>query len=333
MSLSELEEENKFKKHLGEYWASKGISQIKIPQIGGQELNLFKLYRTVCRKGGGQTVSHNKLWKEIVDEFGLPSTCTSASFTLKNHYQKYLLGYEQRFFFGKDDSADLPELVAGRQRKPILKGESYPMMGAMGNRFQLRSDGDILHSSLSNELKKYYEKNDQNQPVSYIKRTKLYPVMPEVKHLIMALQSNLKEEAIYALNTLLLFSVNTEAPFLFSQYPFVIEAIHTYFATNYPPKDLFALEALRTLTNALRNLLMNHRNLQAVLESDLLELLIRVFEEHLDKEMTRNIIDIFSSLTRVGLDFNELFAVIEQYLERETYEDIETGIDLLRSLI
>jgi hypothetical protein len=28
-----------------------------------------------------------------VDEFGLPSTCTSASFTLKNHYQKYLLGY------------------------------------------------------------------------------------------------------------------------------------------------------------------------------------------------------------------------------------------------
>jgi hypothetical protein len=78
---------------------------------------------------------------------------------------------------------------------------------------------------------------------------------------------------------------------------------------------------------------MNNRNLQAVLESDLLELLIRVFEEHLDKEMTRNIIDIFSSLTRVGLDFNELFAVIEQYLERETYEDIETGIDLLRSLI
>lgn len=51
------------------------------------------MYKSVCKKGGGQAVSNNKMWKEIVDEFGLPSTCTSASFTLKNHYQKYLLGY------------------------------------------------------------------------------------------------------------------------------------------------------------------------------------------------------------------------------------------------
>lgn len=101
--------------------------------------------------------------------------------------------------------------------------------------------------------------------------------MPEVKHLIMALQSNLREETIYAINTLLLFSVNTEAPFLFSQYPFVIEAIHSYFSKNYPPQDLFSLECLRTLTLALRNLLMNHKNLHAVLDSDLMELLFRVF--------------------------------------------------------
>jgi hypothetical protein len=95
----------------------------------------------VCKKGGGQSVSHNKLWKEIVDEFGLPSTCTSASFTLKNHYQKYLLGYEQRFFFGKDDSADLPELVAGRQRKPIIKGECYSSLSGLQPRFGQRMEG------------------------------------------------------------------------------------------------------------------------------------------------------------------------------------------------
>jgi hypothetical protein len=40
-----------------------------------------------------------------------------------------LLGYEQRFFFGKDDNADLPELVAGRQRKPMKDGETM-MMGS-----------------------------------------------------------------------------------------------------------------------------------------------------------------------------------------------------------
>ena len=43
--------------------------------------------------------------------------------------------------------------------------------------------------------------------------------------------------------------------------------------------------------------------------------------------------DIFSSLTRVGLDCEQLFNVIEQFLERQTYEDIETGIDLLRALV
>ena len=93
----------RFRQMLREFWQSKGITQMKIPQIGGQELDLLKLYKSVCRRGGGQAVSNHKLWKEIVDEFGLPSSCTSASFTLKNHYQRYLLAYEQKFYFGKDD--------------------------------------------------------------------------------------------------------------------------------------------------------------------------------------------------------------------------------------
>jgi hypothetical protein len=101
-----------------------------------------------------------------------------------------LLGYEQRFFFGKDDSADLPELVAGRQRKS-MKNEGYSQMN-ISNRFSIRSDGEMFHSSLSSELKKFYEKADTNQSINYIKRTKIYPVMAEVKHLIMAFQSNIK---------------------------------------------------------------------------------------------------------------------------------------------
>ena len=125
-----------------------------------------------------------------------------------------------------------------------------------------------MHSSLSAELKKYYDKVDPNSPIYYLKRTKLYPVMPEIKHMIMGFQSNLKEEIIFSINTLLLFSVNTEAPFLFNQYPFVLESIQSYLSKNYPPKDLFTLECLRNLTSAIRNLLMNHKNTQAILESD-----------------------------------------------------------------
>lgn len=111
------DDENRFRQVLREFWGTKGINQMKIPQIGGQQLDLLKLYKSVCQRGGGQAVSNKKLWKEIVDEFGLPSSCTSASYTLKNHYQKYLLAYQQKYFFGKDDDAELPELVAGRLRK------------------------------------------------------------------------------------------------------------------------------------------------------------------------------------------------------------------------
>jgi hypothetical protein len=138
-------------------------------------------------------------------------------------------------------------------------------MGGFNSRFGQRVEGEPMHSSLSAELRKYYEKADNNSHIAYMKRTKLYPVMAEVKHLIMGFQSNLREEIIFATNTLLLFSVNTEAPFLFNQYPNVLEAIHLYFERNYPPKDLFTLECLRTLTAALRNLVINHKNTQAVL--------------------------------------------------------------------
>lgn len=61
------------------------------------------------------------MWKEIVNEFGLPQTCTSASFTLRNHYTRFLLGFEQKNFFGKEDDSELPELMAGRQRAKKTK--------------------------------------------------------------------------------------------------------------------------------------------------------------------------------------------------------------------
>jgi len=55
----------------------------------------------VINKGGSIKVTENKQWKDIVNEFSLPNSCTSASHTLKNHYEKYLLRYEQIFFFNK----------------------------------------------------------------------------------------------------------------------------------------------------------------------------------------------------------------------------------------
>lgn len=63
----------------------------------------------------------------------------------------------------------------------------------------------------------------------------------------------------------LLFSMNTEAPLLFSQYPNILESVSTFIEHHYPYKTIFELECLRTLTLGLRNLLINHKNLQPFL--------------------------------------------------------------------
>jgi hypothetical protein len=75
-----------------------GNSNFKVPSIGGRELDLCKLFKAVYVRGGSMQVSQRKLWKEIVNEFQIPSSCTSASFTLRNHYNKCLLAYEERYF-------------------------------------------------------------------------------------------------------------------------------------------------------------------------------------------------------------------------------------------
>lgn len=75
-----------FLKELFDFLRERKVPNLKIPQIGGKELDLLALYTAVVKRGGAENVSNKKLWKEIVNEFDLPPSCTSASFTLKNHY-------------------------------------------------------------------------------------------------------------------------------------------------------------------------------------------------------------------------------------------------------
>lgn len=123
--MDDKEEEKNFIQQLQKFWDSRGQT-IKIPQIGGRELEVYKLYKAVTKRGGLKVVSANKLWKvkllisiqEIVDQFQFPATCTSASFTLRNHYQKLLLAYEQKYFFGKEDGYYVEDDLSSNRKKP-----------------------------------------------------------------------------------------------------------------------------------------------------------------------------------------------------------------------
>jgi hypothetical protein len=53
---------------------------------------------------------------------------------------------------------------------------------------------------------------------------------------------------------------------------------------------------------AIRNLAIDYRNLQAIQESGLSNLLKDIYDARIDREVDRNIVDIFSSLTNIGWD-------------------------------
>ena len=57
-------------------------------------LDLFELYKLVIAKGGLVEVINKKLWREITKGLNLPSSITSAAFTLRTQYMKYLYPYE-----------------------------------------------------------------------------------------------------------------------------------------------------------------------------------------------------------------------------------------------
>ena len=51
-----------------------------------QTLDLYELFRLVVTKGGLVEVINKKLWRDITRALNLPSSITSAAFTLRTQY-------------------------------------------------------------------------------------------------------------------------------------------------------------------------------------------------------------------------------------------------------
>uniref|UniRef100_G1MWP3 AT-rich interactive domain-containing protein 3 n=1 Tax=Meleagris gallopavo TaxID=9103 RepID=G1MWP3_MELGA len=66
----------------------------RIPIMAKQVLDLYTLYRLVTDKGGLVEVINKKIWREITKGLNLPTSITSAAFTLRTQYMKYLYPYE-----------------------------------------------------------------------------------------------------------------------------------------------------------------------------------------------------------------------------------------------
>ncbi|KAG2466993.1 ARI3A protein, partial [Polypterus senegalus] len=73
---------------------SAGTPVNRIPIMAKQVLDLYTLYKLVTEKGGLVEVINKKIWREITKGLNLPTSITSAAFTLRTQYMKYLYPYE-----------------------------------------------------------------------------------------------------------------------------------------------------------------------------------------------------------------------------------------------
>ncbi|CAL1535319.1 unnamed protein product [Lymnaea stagnalis] len=140
----------------------RGTPVNRIPIMAKQTLDLYELFRLVVSKGGLVEVINKKLWREITKGLNLPSSITSAAFTLRTQYMKYLYPYECDKLKLSNPS-ELQAAIDGNRREgrrssygydmspgPTLVPPSHPLNGGLMN---VSFDGDrpdVRHLASSN---------------------------------------------------------------------------------------------------------------------------------------------------------------------------------------
>eukprot|EP00249_Psilotum_nudum_P018850 c26988_g1_i1 orf=723-2252(-) len=88
-----LEEQMAFVRELENFFSERNM-EYKPPKFYGLNLNCLKLWRTVVRLGGYESVTNGKLWRQVGETFNPPRTCTTVSWSFRGFYEKALLDYE-----------------------------------------------------------------------------------------------------------------------------------------------------------------------------------------------------------------------------------------------
>ncbi|VVA97483.1 unnamed protein product [Arabis nemorensis] len=78
---------------------------LKVPTVGGNTLDLHRLFVEVTSRGGIEMVIKERKWKEVIAAFNFPTTITSASFVLRKYYIKFLFQMEHVYYLQKPVSS------------------------------------------------------------------------------------------------------------------------------------------------------------------------------------------------------------------------------------
>jgi len=131
--LYEIDDNPKRKEFLDELFAfmqKRGTPINRLPIMAKQVLDLYELYNLVVARGGLVEVINKKQWQEIIKGLGLPSSITSAAFTLRTQYTKYLYPLECKVV-NLSNPSDLQSAIEGNKREG--RTSSYGPYGGMGH--------------------------------------------------------------------------------------------------------------------------------------------------------------------------------------------------------
>ncbi|KAF8560713.1 hypothetical protein P879_01341 [Paragonimus westermani] len=148
--LSDDPKRKDFLDELFAYMQRRGTPVNRIPIMAKQVLDLYELFQLVVARGGLVEVINKKLWREITKGLNLPSSITSAAFTLRTQYMKYLYPYECDTL-GLSTPGELQAAIDGNRREARRSSYSfdYPMMVPSSGSMRPLSPPNLMGSHTS----------------------------------------------------------------------------------------------------------------------------------------------------------------------------------------
>ncbi|XP_020850312.1 AT-rich interactive domain-containing protein 3B [Phascolarctos cinereus] len=133
--LYELDSDPERKEFLDDlfiFMQKRGTPINRIPIMAKQILDLYMLYKLVTEKGGLVEIINKKIWREITKGLNLPTSITSAAFTLRTQYMKYLYAYECEKK-ALSSPAELQAAIDGNRREGRRPSYSSSLFGYSPN--------------------------------------------------------------------------------------------------------------------------------------------------------------------------------------------------------
>ncbi|USW51561.1 Putative ARID DNA-binding domain, Zinc finger, PHD-type, JmjC domain, JmjN domain-containing protein [Septoria linicola] len=142
---------NDYLDQLAKFHKQNGHNLNRFPSVDKRPLDLYRLKKTVERKGGFEAVCKGKRWAEVGRDLGYSGKIMSSlSTSLKNSYQKWLLPYEEYLRVAKPGVHQQLEIMNGGPYTPSpgpspVKRPPGPMPGEHAPIMQASA---ALHASL-----------------------------------------------------------------------------------------------------------------------------------------------------------------------------------------